>query len=88
MGQHQKFDFGYGGMLHANKTAGSERWCKPSKVRRKGNIDRSQGCGKRVAGHQRPVPLRHSAEYVVARRHEIVIILGEIIDVNRRTMRD
>ena len=31
----------------------------------------------------RPVPLGQSAGYVVARRHEIVIILGEIIYVNR-----
>ena len=83
MGQHQKIDFGNGGMCHVNKTAGSERLCKQSTVRRKENIGRSQGCGKRGAGHKRPVPLGQSAGYVVARRHEFVIILGEIMYVNR-----
>jgi hypothetical protein len=83
MGQHQNFDFAYGGMLHANKTVGSERLCNQNTVSRKGSIDRSQGCGQRGAGHTRPVPMRQIAGYVVARRHEIVIILGEIIYVNR-----
>ena len=84
MSQHQKCDFTYGGMLHANKTVGSERLCNQNTVRRKGIIDRSQGCGQRGAGHTRPVPMRQIAGYVVARRHETVIILGEIIYVNRR----
>ena len=83
MGQHQKFDFACGGMLHANKTVGSERLCNQNTVSRKGSIDRSQGCGQRGAGHTRPVPMRQIAGYVVARRHEIVIILGEAIYVNR-----
>ena len=83
MGQHQICDFAYGGMLHANKTVGSERLCNQNTVSRKGSIDRSQGCGQRRAGHTRPVPMRQIAGYVVARRHEIVIILGEIIYVNR-----
>ena len=72
-----------GGMLHANQTVGSERMCNQNTVRRKGSMDRSQGCGQRGAGHTRPVPMRQIAGYVVARRHEIVIILGEIIYVNR-----
>ena len=83
MGQHQNFDFAYGGMLHANKTVGSERLCNQNTVSRKGSIDRSQGCGQRGAGHTRAVPMRQIAGYVVARRHEFVIILGEIIYVNR-----
>ena len=83
MGQHQKFDFAYGGMLHANKTVGSDRLCNQHTVSRKGSMDRWQGCGQRGAGHTRPVPMRQIAGYVVARRHEIVIILGEIIYVNR-----
>ena len=83
MGEHQNFDFANGGMLHANKTVGSERLCNQNTESRKGSIDRSQGCGQRGAGHTRPVPLRQIAGYVVARRHEIVIILGEIIYVNR-----
>ena len=83
MGQHQNVDFANGGMLHANKTVGSERLCNQNTVSRKGSIDRSQGCGQRGAGHTRPVPMRQIAGYVVARRHEIVIILGEMIYVNR-----
>ena len=83
MGQHQNFDFAYGGMLHANKTVGSERLCNQNTVRRKGIIDRSQGCGQRGAGHTRAVPLGQSAGYMVARRHGHVIILGEIMYDNR-----
>ena len=85
MGEHKNVDFAYGGMPDANNTVGSERLCNQNTVSRKGSIDRSQGCGQRGAGHTRPVPMRQIAGYVVAKRHEIVIILGEIIYVNRIT---
>ena len=83
MGQDQTIDFGDGGMFGVSKTSGSERWCTQGTMGRRGSQYRSQGCGKRGAGHKRPVPLGQSAGYVVARRHEIVIILGEILYVNR-----
>ena len=83
MGEHQNVDFANGGMLHANKTVGSERLCNHNTVSRKGSMDRSQGCWQRGAGHTRPVPMRQIAGYVVARRHDIAIILGEIVYVNR-----
>ena len=83
MGEHQNVDFAYGGMSDANNTVGSERLCNQNTVSRKGNIDRSQVCGQRGAGHTRPVPMRQIAGYVVAKRHEHVIILGEIMYANR-----